>query len=248
MTVVYRQEFMDETDHQLYAFSGEMKMRRVLFQTSALCLLLSISAFGQDQSLQGKMFISGYGGYTLGVGDPWGAQRIDTTIMGIPYDLKWTLDPSIAFGGMFHYGVGDRLMLGGELGFQMYDNEAHEVVAGNTMPGESTTETKLNILFNGLYALNYVEGEKGLFITIGGGIYGGLGGVLDLEKALEDIAADKEPDENGVAFGVNGGLLYTRMVSESFGLFVMPRFHYVFSDPNAKMVQIVGGIHIPLGN
>jgi hypothetical protein len=148
---------------------------------------------------------------------------------------------------MFHYGIGEKLMFGGELGFQIYEQKASGSVAGVAFPDTSTSEVKLNILFNGLYAFNYVEGEQGFFLTFGGGIYGGLGGVLDLEQAIDDLMAGKEVDEDGIAFGVNGGFLYTRMVSESLGLFVMPRFHLVFSDPTAKMFQIVAGVQIPIG-
>jgi hypothetical protein len=223
-------------------------MKRTLLLTLALCLVVSVSASGQDQGLKGKMFLSGYGGYTIGTGDPWGEQEIDVTLVGIPVDVMWKLDPTICFGGMFHYGVSDKMAIGGELGFQIYKQEESGSVAGTTFPPISTSETKLNILFNGLYAFNYVEGEGGLFFTFGGGVYGGLGGVLDLEQAMEDIAAGTQVDEDNVAFGVNGGFLYTRMVSESLGLFVMPRFHFVFSDPTAKMVQVVGGVQIPFGN
>lgn len=222
-------------------------MKRTLFWALTLCLVLSVSALGQDEGLKGKSFISGYGGYTVGMGDPWGDQEVNITLLGIPVEMTSKLDPTLSFGAMYHYGVSDKLMLGCEIGFQTYDEEASAVVGGMVIPPESLTETKANILFNGLYALNYVEGEKGFYITFGGGIYGGLGGVLDFEQALTDAAAGKDIDEGGAAFGFNGGILYTHMVSEGFGLFVMPRFHFISSDPTSKMVTISAGVQFPLG-
>lgn len=118
-------------------------------------------------------------------------------------------------------------MIGGELEIQVYDKKEVGTIQG-TPYDASGTETRLNVLVNCMYALNYAEGEGGFFVTFGGGIYGGLGGVLDLQIAIDEALQGIKPDEDGVAFGVNGGLLYTHMVSESYGLFVMPRFHFVF--------------------
>jgi hypothetical protein len=37
------------------------------------------------------------------------------------------------------------------------------------------------------------------------------------------------------------------MVAESVGVFVMPKFHFAFSDPASKMFQAVGGLTFAFG-
>jgi hypothetical protein len=189
-------------------------MKRVLLLMLALCLVLSVSALGQDEDggLKGKMFVSGYGGYTIGMGDAF----FDETIAGIDVSFK----AGISFGGAFHYGVTEKFLVGGELGLQSYKAEAS---FGGISASE--TETKMNILASGLYALNYVEDEQAFFLAFGVGQYAGW-------------------DE----FGFNAGVLYSKKMGEKLSVFVMPRFHYVMADPDAAMmVQVAVGVTFPLG-
>ena len=46
---------------------------------------------------------------------------------------------------------------------------------------------------------------------------------MDWSKALDE-------------FGINVGVLYTRMITEKIPGFVMPRIHYVMADPDAAMM------------
>ncbi|MCK4372738.1 MAG: hypothetical protein KAW61_06300 [candidate division Zixibacteria bacterium] len=189
-------------------------MKRAVLLMLALCLVLSVSALGQDEDagLKGKMFVSGYGGYTIGMGDAF----FDETIAGIDVSFK----AGISFGGAFHYGVTEKLLIGGELGLQSYKSEAS---FGGISASE--TETKMNILASGLYALNYVEDEQAFFLAFGVGQYAGW-------------------DE----FGFNAGVLYAKKMGEKLSVFVMPRIHYVMSDPDAAMmVQVAVGVTFPLG-
>ena len=189
-------------------------MKRAVLLMLALCLVLSVSALGQDEDagLKGKMFVSGYGGYTIGMGDAF----FDETIAGIDVSFK----AGISFGGAFHYGVSDKFLVGGELGLQSYKAEAS---FGGISASE--TETKMNILASGLYALNYVEDEQAFFLAFGVGQYAGW-------------------DE----FGFNAGVLYAKKMGEKLSVFVMPRIHYVMVDPDAAMmVQVAVGVTFPLG-
>ncbi|MCK4607011.1 MAG: hypothetical protein KAU35_06930 [candidate division Zixibacteria bacterium] len=204
-------------------------MKRVFVLTMALCLAITMTVTGQD--LTGKMLAGGYAGYTLGLGDPFGTE--DFELMGVKVETKF--DAGISFGGTFHYGVTEKLLIGGELGFQSYKSEVKTdatTIMGVPIPAtdESASETKMNILATGLYALNYTDDENALFVTFGLGLYGGLG------------------DGDGGEIGLNGGVLYRKMVSETVGVYVMPRIHYVMSDPAAKMLQIAVGVQMPLGS
>lgn len=193
-------------------------MKRALLLMLALCLVLSVSAMGQDEAagLKGKMFVSGYGGYTIGFGDVFKDYE-ETTVLG---DICISSDAGISFGGAFHYGVTEKLLVGGELGLQSY--KAELTIMGVS---ESETETEMNILASGLYALNYVEDEQAFFLAFGVGQYGGW-------------------DE----FGFNAGVLYSKKMGEKLSVFVMPRFHYVMVDPDAAMMfQVVAGVTFPIG-
>jgi len=176
----------------------------------ALCLAITITVTGQD--LTGKMLTGGYAGYTLGFGDAF-------------FDEDYgSFKAGISLGGTFHYGINEKMMIGGELGFQSYKSEVKlpAILGGST----SETNTRINILFNGLYAINYTDDENAFFVTAGGGFYGG---------------EDSE-------FGIFGGIVYRKMVSETIGAYVMPRFHYVMADPAMTMLQIAVGVQIPLGS
>ena len=93
-------------------------MKRALLLMLALCLVLSVSALGQDEDegLKGKMFVSGYGGYTIGMGDAFFDE--EETIGGVTVGASFKA--GISFGGAFHYGVTEKLLVGGELGLQSY--------------------------------------------------------------------------------------------------------------------------------
>ena len=193
-------------------------MKRALLLMLALCLVLSVSALGQDEDegLKGKMFVSGYGGYTIGMGDAFFDE--EETIGGVTVGASFKA--GISFGGAFHYGVTEKLLVGGELGLQSY--KAEVTIMGTSA---SETETKMNILASGLYALNYVEDEQAFFLAFGVGQYAGW-------------------DE----FGFNAGVLYSKKMGEKLSVFVMPRFHYVMVDPDAAMMfQVVAGVTFPIG-
>ncbi|MDH3890311.1 MAG: hypothetical protein OEV49_04440 [candidate division Zixibacteria bacterium] len=186
-------------------------MRRSLLLMLVLCLALSVTAAAEEgDGMKGWALVSGYGGYTFGFGDLF----FDETIAGV----NVSFEAGLSFGGAFHYGLTDKFFLGGELGFQSYKTQAS--LGGLSA---STTDTKLNILASGLYALNYVENQQALFLAFGAGQYSGL-------------------DE----FGFNAGVLYTRMAGDKFAWFVMPRFHYVLTDPSGTMVQVVLGVTLPV--
>ena len=117
------------------------------------------------------------------------------------------------------------MMVGGELGFQSYKSEwtTDSEYLADLSGDESSTET--NILGSCLYAMNYAD-DGAMFINFGAGIYGG---------------GDSE-------IGFFGGILYQKQLSETMNWFIMPRFHYVMTDPDAmKMIQIAAGVNFAVG-
>jgi hypothetical protein len=187
-------------------------MKRTLLLVGVLCLVLTVAVSGQG--LKGKMLISGYGGYTIGMGD------IFDDIEAL--DAKFSFSAGINFGGIFHYGINEKLMVGGEIGFQSYKAEVEGTGTGlfATASG-SSSETKVNILANGLYLVN--ESEKSTFFLTGGA------GVYDSE------------------IGFFGGILYRWAVSPTVFVFAMPRIHLVLADSTFELIQISGGVQIPIG-
>ena len=183
-------------------------MKRVFVLTVALCLAITMTVTGQVD-LTGKMLTGGYAGYTLGFGDAF------------PDNDVFSISAGISFGGTFHYGIKEKMMIGGELGFQSY--KAEMTILGVSA---SETSTETNILFNGLYAINYTDDENAFFVTAGGGLYGG---------------SDSE-------LGIFGGIVYRKMVSETVGAYIMPRLHYVMTDPAMTMLQIAVGVQMPIGS
>ena len=114
------------------------------------------------------MKASGYLGYTIGFGDAFSGAR----------------DAGFNFGGTFHYGIKEKMMIGGELGLQSYSVDLG--------PLGSSSDTKLNILGSILYAMSY-EDNSGLMLTAGAGIYGGFdsfginGGIVYSHPVSESI-------------------------------------------------------------
>lgn len=202
-------------------------MGKALFVVAIICLMLTMTVFSQDvedtevtaprQGVDGKMFIGGFVGYTLGFGNAfWNEEE---SFGGIT--IKSSFKPGFNLGGTFHYGVSDKFMVGGELSFQTYG--AKESIGDNE---ESESFNKNSILFNGLYVLNYVEAENTLFFTFGAG--------------LRQFANYK--------FGLFGGLVYRKMISERVGLCGIPKLHYIMSNGgNPLMFSLSAGVMIPIG-
>ena len=189
-------------------------MKRTLLLAGLIGLVLSVGVNGQG--LKGKMLISGYGGYTIGLGDPFDEYEL--------LGAKYSSSAGINFGGVFHYGLGEKLMIGGELGFQSYKAEVEGTILGASV-SSSDSETKLNFLFNGLYQVSEAE-KNAFFITGGAGMY----------------------DYGDTEIGFFGGILYRWAVSPTVFVFAMPRIHLILADTTFELLQISGGVQIPIGS
>lgn len=195
-------------------------MKRFIVIMVAIAALLAGSAMAQDMGCKSKMMGSVYGAFAFGMGDAF--KDITTN------HFEVSMDAGIGFGGMFHYGVAEKIFVGAELGVQSY--KAKSKYTGPANPAAAAlayddSNMEVNFLANGLYAINYTDDANALFVTVGAGLYGGF-------------------DD----FGVNGGFMYRKMVSPNLGVFFMPRFHLLFSDPSAMMVQAAVGVSYPFGN
>lgn len=90
---------------------------------------------------------------------------------------------------------------------------------------ESDSDTEVNFLFSGLYALSYMQ--RSMFMLSGGaGIY--------------------SSDES--EFGVFAGVMYQRTVGTAVSLSILPRFHLVLADKTMTMLQLSVGLNFWLGN
>ena len=182
-------------------------MKRVAATLVVACVLLATSVFGQGLGPEGQMWAGGYLGYGFGMGDPF----VD--------EDGFSFKAGLGFGGTFHYGLNEKMIIGGELGFQSYKSEFDIL---GTKDSKTTTET--NILFSGLYTLNY-EDEKALFLSFGGGLYG----------------------SDNSEFGFFGGILYRKLITETIFLYGMPRLHLILADETMKILQLSVGVQIPIG-
>lgn len=184
-------------------------MKKTIAIVMALLVIASVSAFGQG--VKGQMRITGYGGYSLGFGDAFKDYNVPP--------VKVTSSAGLTFGGMFHYGVTDKLLVGGEVMFQSYKAKTEITGAYSQYFGYasgSATDTKANFLGNAMYAFNY-DDAKAIFLIVGAGIY------------------DSD-------FGINGGFAYTKQLSPTWYLYVAPRLHIVFSSgATAMLLQLAAG-------
>ncbi len=191
-------------------------MKRTTAVLLATVLILAVSVQAQDFNLKGKMMASGYLGYALGMGDVFDEYESDY--------YKYSLDAGISFGGMFHYGIAEKFMIGGELMLQKYKAKAEYTgPSGYGFGDADDSETNTHILANCLYAMNYTDDNDAFFLTFGGGIY----------------------DDD---FGLNGGIVYRKMVSPTIGIFAMPRIHLVMADDTFELIHLAVGVMIPIGS
>ncbi len=195
-------------------------MKRIIILATAICFGLAISALAQEPvDLTGEMMASGYLGYSIGLGDMFK----DYTEAYYEYSAG----AGLSLGGTFHYGLKENIMLGGELMIQSYKFESE--YKGTPVPGVelgefSDSETEVNILATGLYAMNYTD-EKSFFLTGGVGFY----------------------DSGGMKLGLNAGIVYSMEVSPKISIFGMPRFHIVFADDTFELLQLAVGAQFSVG-
>lgn len=195
-------------------------MKKVVAIVAVVVLMMSLSAYGQAASCKGKLNAIGYGSYAFGFGDVFKDSK--ETIGN--YTVEHSFDAGLGFGVIGQYGVLDKLYAGLEIGLQMYKAKAEATPAQVAFPKVDETKTYVNVLANGMYAIMYTDDLNAFFVTAGLGLYGG-----------EDSK-----------FGFNAGVMFRRMLSPNVGIMVMPRFHYVTSDPALTMVQVAAGVVIPI--
>ncbi len=207
-------------------------MKKTIIICTLICFALGAPAMANLKSL---MCVGPYVGYTLGFGDAF------KDFEGPGY--KFSSDAGITFGGQFHYGLSDKMMLGGELYVQQYSfkwnyDTDFPIFKGQQNAGFakkfdlseanyeiSDSEMKLNFLASALYALSYMQ-KAMLMANFGAGIY-----------------------DNGESnIGIFGGIVYQRMVAATMSFYLMPRVHYIFSDASAFMLQLAVGINFWLGS
>ena len=189
-------------------------MKKMILITVTLCLLFAGASYGQ--SLKGQMEAGGYLSYSIGMGDVFD----DIEFAG----GTSSVDAGLGFGGHFHYGISDKLMLGGEIFFQSYSWDYDYDLGYLGSSSGSDSETKVNFMATCLYNMSMDE-KKAFFLTGGIGFY----------------------DFGDTNIGFNGGVMYRMMVSETIALYAMPRIHIVLADDMFELIQISAGVQIPFG-
>lgn len=201
-------------------------MKRVIITAMALCLILALSVSAQEMGMKNKMMLSAYGGYTMGMGDAF--DDVETE------HYKMESSATLNFGANFHYGVAPKILVGADVFAWMWKVEAEAVgtiPGGITLPAADETNLQFAILGSALYHA-YTQEKQDLFLQVGVGPHfldGGEGG-------------------SSTEFGVMAGGFYKYMVSPKVGVFFMPRWHMLFSDPSAMLIQLSAGVSIPLGS
>lgn len=200
-------------------------MKRIVFTAMALCLLLALSISAQDMGMKNKMMLGAYAGYTIGMGDAF--DDVETA------HYKWESSATLNFGANFHYGVAPKIMVGADFFAWMWKFEAEAVgeTPGFEDLGGDETNLQFAILGSALYHA-YTAEKADLFLQAGIGPHFMDGG---------EGASSTE-------FGIMLGGFYKYMVSPKVGIFFMPRWHMLFSDPSAMLIQASAGVSIPLGN
>ncbi len=189
-------------------------MKRGLLTLAMICFLFTMSASSQD--LTGEMYVGGFLGYSLGMGDVF--QDVDNAY------YKYSFGPGFNFGGTFHYGMNEKMMLGGEMMFQSYKADLEYKTSAYTFGG-SGSSTEFNILGSVLYALSY-DDESAFFLMGGAGLYG----------------------FGGMKLGLNAGVMYRKMLSPKLGIYGAPRFHLVLAESTYELLQIMVGVQYSLGS
>lgn len=186
------------------------------FVISAILIVLVAASAGSAASLKSFMMAGPYAGYTLGLS---GFDDFENEF------YKSSYGPSVNFGGNFHYGLSDKMMIGGEIYVQRFKASAESKVAGFPVSGASASGSGTNFLFSGLYAMSYMQRAM-LFLNAGAGLY----------------------DTGGNDIGFFGGIMYQRMVAAKMSLFLLARMHFVMASETFMMLQLSVGLHFWLGS
>lgn len=199
-------------------------MKRVIFTAVALCLVLAIGTSAQEMGMKNKMMLNGYLGYTIGMGDAFDDQEFQGG--------STSSNATFNFGANFHYGVAPKFMVGGDFFAWMWKVETEidtEVPGFGDLEGDETN-LQFAILGSALYHA-YTSEKADLFLQAGFGPHFMDGG-----------------GESSTEFGAMAGGFYKYKVSPKLGVFFMPRWHILFSDPSAMLIQLSAGVSIPLGS
>ncbi|MGB5106406.1 MAG: hypothetical protein WBP29_02915 [Candidatus Zixiibacteriota bacterium] len=185
------------------------------FVISAILLVLLAASAGSAATLKSFMMAGPYAGYTLGLSGFYDEENAF---------FKASSSPGVNFGGNFHYGLSEKMMIGGEIYIQSikYEQEAKDPLFGQADFSESESGT--NFLFSALYAMSYMQRAM-LMLNAGAGLY--------------------DTGDNDIGFF--GGVMYQRMVAAKMSLFLLARLHFIMADDTLMMLQLAVGLHFWLG-
>ncbi|MBK7092009.1 MAG: outer membrane beta-barrel protein [bacterium] len=187
------------------------------FVISATLIVLLAASAGSAASLKSMMMVGPYAGYTLGLS---GFDDYEDEF------IKTSYGPGINFGGNFHYGLNEKMMIGGEIYFQSFKAEAESKDPNFSQVNYSESESGTSFLFSALYAMSYMQRAM-LLLNAGAGLYDG--------------GSDSD-------IGFFGGVMYQRMLKSTMSLYLMARMHFVMASETFMMLQLAVGLHFWLGN
>ncbi len=184
------------------------------FVISATLILLLAASAGSAASLKSMMMVGPYVGWSLGFGDAFKDYEIGNS--------KFSSSAGLNFGGNFHYGLSDKMMVGGEIYIQSFKYKAEIEGFGSS----SDTESGTNFLFSGLYAMSQMQ--KAIFL-------------LNAGAGLYDGGSDSD-------IGLFGGVMYQRLLKAKMTLYILARMHFIMADDTITMLQLAVGLHFWLGS
>ena len=187
------------------------------FVVSATLIVLLAASAGSAASLKSMMMVGPYAGYTLGLS---GFDDFENEF------VKTSYGPGINFGGNFHYGLNEKMMIGGEIYFQSFKYEQESKNSEFPQADFSESESGTSFLFSALYAMSYMQRAM-LLLNAGAGLYDG--------------GSDSD-------IGFFGGVMYQRMLKSTISLYLMARMHFIMASDTFMMLQLAVGLHFWLGN
>lgn len=171
-------------------------MRRFIMM-SAVIVFAAFAISEAATEVKGKLLIGGYAGYGLGLGDDF---KEHESVLPFATFIR-QLEPGVAFGGRIGYGLSNKLLIAGTVGFQrMKSKEIVETYDPPIATDNSTTDTWIAVNANVVYLTApssklcpYLEVGPGLYFDpddLGGGVDGGIGGMYTINPSLSlDVGA-----------------------------------------------------------
>ncbi len=171
-------------------------MKRFIMISAAI-VIVAFAISEAATEVKGKLLIGGYAGYGLGLGDDFKEHK---SVFPFATFIR-QFEPGFAFGGRIGYGLSNKFLIAGIVGFQrMKSKEIVETYDPPIATDNSTTDTWIAVNANAVYLTApssklcpYIEAGPGLYFDpddLAGVANGGIGGMFTINPSLSlDVGA-----------------------------------------------------------